>query len=67
MIRNHGLYAWGRDLSEARRHTEILEFPLAHPEIRHRKLAWQMLEKACAAYPIGSPSRIGRATADSPE
>jgi len=26
LIRNHGLYAWGRDLAEARRHVEVLEF-----------------------------------------
>jgi len=26
LIRRHGLYAWGRDLAEAKRHVEILEF-----------------------------------------
>ena len=26
LIRNHGLYTWGRDLEAARRHVEILEF-----------------------------------------
>jgi methylthioribulose-1-phosphate dehydratase len=26
VLRGHGLYTWGRDLSEARRHVEILEF-----------------------------------------
>jgi methylthioribulose-1-phosphate dehydratase len=26
LVRGHGLYAWGRDLDEARRHVEILEF-----------------------------------------
>jgi methylthioribulose-1-phosphate dehydratase len=26
LIRNHGLYTWGRDLAEARRHVEVLEF-----------------------------------------
>ncbi len=26
LVRGHGLYAWGRDLSEARRHVEGLEF-----------------------------------------
>ena len=26
LIRRHGLYTWGRDLAEARRHVEILEF-----------------------------------------
>ena len=26
LIRGHGLYTWGRDLVEARRHVEILEF-----------------------------------------
>ena len=26
LIRRHGLYTWGRDLAEARRHVEIFEF-----------------------------------------
>ena len=26
LLRNHGLYTWGRDLDEARRHIEIFEF-----------------------------------------
>ena len=26
LLRGHGLYTWGRDLKEARRHVEILEF-----------------------------------------
>jgi methylthioribulose-1-phosphate dehydratase len=28
LVRRHGLYTWGRDLAEARRHVEILEFLL---------------------------------------
>jgi methylthioribulose-1-phosphate dehydratase len=28
LLRRHGLYAWGRDLDEARRHVEIFEFLL---------------------------------------
>src|SRR5262249_39112069 len=28
LIRRHGLYTWGRDLAEAARHVEILEFLL---------------------------------------
>ncbi|MBC7856790.1 MAG: class II aldolase/adducin family protein [Pirellulaceae bacterium] len=28
LIRKHGLYTWGRDLDEARRHLEIFEFLL---------------------------------------
>jgi len=28
LIRRHGLYTWGRDVEEARRHVEILEFLL---------------------------------------
>lgn len=28
LIRRHGLYTWGRDLAEARRHLEVLEFLL---------------------------------------
>lgn len=26
LLRGHGLYTWGRDLAEARRHVEVLEF-----------------------------------------
>jgi len=26
LLRRHGLYTWGRDLSEAVRHVEILEY-----------------------------------------
>lgn len=36
LIRNHGLYAWGADLFEARRHIEIFEFLF---EVLGRKLA----------------------------
>ena len=28
LLRGHGLYTWGRDLAQARRHVEILEFLL---------------------------------------
>lgn len=35
LIAGHGLYAWGMDLSEARRHLEILEFLL---ELRWRQM-----------------------------
>ncbi len=35
LIHKHGLYSWGQDLSEARRHIEILEFLL---EVRGRTL-----------------------------
>ena len=34
LIRGHGLYTWGRDLAEARRHVETLEFLL---EVMGRK------------------------------
>ena len=40
LIRRHGLYTWGRDVDEARRHVEILEFLL---ECEARRL---MLEGA---------------------
>lgn len=36
LIRSHGLYTWGRDLAEARRHVEILEFLF---EVTGRRLA----------------------------
>ena len=35
LVSGHGLYAWGDDLDEARRHTEILEFLL--------ELTWRQL------------------------
>jgi methylthioribulose-1-phosphate dehydratase len=28
LIRRHGLYTWGRDLDELKRHMEVLEFLL---------------------------------------
>ena len=38
LIDGHGLYAWGRDMAEARRHLEAFEFLLAC-ELRMRELA----------------------------
>jgi methylthioribulose-1-phosphate dehydratase len=40
LIRRHGLYTWGRDLAEAKRHVEIFEFLL---EVigRKRGMTWQ--------------------------
>ena len=38
LIRNHGLYTWGADLAEARRHVEIFEFLF---EVLGRKLSAQ--------------------------
>ncbi len=35
MLRGHGLYTWGQDLPEARRHVEILEFLLEVVGRRH--------------------------------
>lgn len=40
LIRRHGLYTWGRDLAEAKRHVEILEF-LFEAMGRKRGLTWQ--------------------------
>lgn len=37
LIDGHGLYTWGRDMDEARRHLEALEF-LLHCELELRKL-----------------------------
>lgn len=37
MIHQHGLYTWGRDLAEARRHMEVLEFLF---ECKARRLAY---------------------------
>ena len=36
LLRGHGLYTWGRDLAEAKRHVEILEFLL---EVLGRRLS----------------------------
>ena len=33
LLRRHGLYTWGKDIAEAKRHIEILEFLL---EVRGR-------------------------------
>ena len=40
LIRRHGLYTWGRDLAEARRHVESLEF-LFEVIGRKRGMTWQ--------------------------
>jgi methylthioribulose-1-phosphate dehydratase len=40
LIRRHGLYSWGQDLAEAKRHIEILEF-LFEVMGRKRGLTWQ--------------------------
>ena len=40
LIRGHGLYTWGRDLAEAKRHVEVLEF-LFEVIVRKRGMAWQ--------------------------
>ena len=40
LIRRHGLYTWGRDLAEAKRHVEILEF-LFEAMGRKRGTSWQ--------------------------
>src|SRR5262249_10865498 len=41
LIRRHGLYTWGRDLSEARRHVEILEFLFEAMGRKRGGTAWQ--------------------------
>lgn len=40
LIRRHGLYTWGSDLGEARRHVEVLEF-LFEAMGRKRGMTWQ--------------------------
>jgi methylthioribulose-1-phosphate dehydratase len=37
LLRGHGLYTWGRDIKEAKRHAEILEF-LFEATVRRRSL-----------------------------
>jgi methylthioribulose-1-phosphate dehydratase len=41
LIRRHGLYTWGRDLAQAKRHLEILEF-LFEVLGRKRGTTWQV-------------------------
>ena len=41
LIRRHGLYTWGRDLAEARRHLEVFEF-LFEVMGRKRGIPWQL-------------------------
>ena len=54
LIAGHGLYAWGQELSEARRHLEILEFLL---EQRWR----QLLLEALVERGLGSaPANLGQ-------
>jgi methylthioribulose-1-phosphate dehydratase len=49
LIAGHGLYAWGQELSEARRHLEILEFLL---EQRWRQLLLEaLMERGFASAP----------------
>lgn len=40
LIRRHGLYTWGRDLAEAKRHVEVFEF-LFEVMGRKRGMTWQ--------------------------
>jgi methylthioribulose-1-phosphate dehydratase len=40
LIRGHGLYTWGRDVAEARRQVEVLEF-LFEVIGRKRGMTWQ--------------------------
>jgi methylthioribulose-1-phosphate dehydratase len=40
LIRRHGLYTWGTDLAEAKRHLETLEFLFEAIE-RKRGMTWQ--------------------------
>ena len=47
LIDGHGLYAWGRDMAEARRHLEAFEF-LLHCELELRKLRGPATDAATA-------------------
>ena len=47
LIDGHGLYAWGRDMAEARRHLEAFEF-LLHCELELRKLRGPAADAATA-------------------
>ncbi len=39
LLRNHGLYTWGKDVAAARRHVEVYEFLF---ECEGRKLTWNL-------------------------
>jgi methylthioribulose-1-phosphate dehydratase len=54
LIAGHGLYAWGQNLSEARRHLEILEFLM---EQRWRQL---LLEALMERGPSSAPVNLGQ-------
>ena len=47
LLRRHGLYTWGRDLDEARRHIEILEFLM---EVTGRSAAAPALARGSVAF-----------------
>lgn len=46
LLRRHGLYTWGRDLDEAKRHVEIIEFLL---EVVSRRMQIELLSAAAKA------------------
>ncbi len=56
LLRGHGLYAWGRDLEEAMRHVEVLEFLF---EVEGRWLAATGRLKAKAAGASAAGGRHG--------
>ncbi|HEX4997768.1 MAG TPA: methylthioribulose 1-phosphate dehydratase [Terriglobia bacterium] len=49
LIRRHGLYTWGRDLAEATRHVEILEFLM--------EVLWRSSESRMSNAPFTAPGR----------
>jgi methylthioribulose-1-phosphate dehydratase len=57
LLRGHGLYTWGRDLAEARRHVEILEFLF---EVEGRLYAATGRLKAKAARAVAGGDDGGR-------
>ena len=61
LIAGHGLYAWGKDLPEARRHVEILEFLL---EQRWRQLLLAALPATQDG--VTGAARLGEPAAEGP-
>lgn len=57
LLRGHGLYTWGRDLAEAKRHVEILEFLL---EVLGRRLSVGSLPSVDKTSRPESPRRSKR-------
>ena len=55
LLQGHGLYTWGRDLMEAKRHVEILEFLL---EVVGRRLSVLSVPSVSSVLSVGNSGRF---------